>query len=101
MAFLKADETTTAILNKYTNLPNVYLPDLAAKLVKHTKINNHAIDPIDGKQPFYRLIYSPRPVKLKILKTYIKICLANSFIKSSKFSANVPILVVRKLNGNL
>ena len=50
------------------------------KLLKHTRINNHVLKLEKGKQLLFNLIYSLGPVELEILKTYIKINLANGFI---------------------
>ena len=47
---------------------------------KNTGINKHAIKLEEGKQPFYEPIYSPRPVELETLKTYIKTYLKTGFI---------------------
>lgn len=46
---LKTNKVFTAIPNKYVDFADVFLLDLAAKLLEHTKINKHAIDFIDGK----------------------------------------------------
>ena len=48
----------------------------------------------------YWPIYSPRPVKLEIFKTYIKSNLANSFILLLKSSAKAWILFVKKLDSS-
>ena len=70
-------------------------------LPKRLRINEHAIKLEDGKQPSYGQIYSLGPVELEILKTYIEINLANSFIRSLNFFASALILFVRKPNSSL
>lgn len=96
---LLADKVT--ILNKYLNFNNVFLKESATKLPKYSDINKHVIDLEPSNQPFYNLIYSLGPIKLKTLKTYIKINLTNCFIWSSKSPAEAFILFVRKLNSSL
>ena len=58
--------------------------DFAIKLLEQNKINEHFINLLGDKQVHYSLIYSLRLVKLKILKTYIKTNLTNSFIRFFK-----------------
>ena len=50
------------------------------ELSKYIGINNYIIKLEKSKQIFFRSIYNLKLVELKILKTYIKINLANSFI---------------------
>lgn len=78
--FLKAYQAANSILFKYADFANVFFNDLVAKLSKHIKIKDYTINLIKGYQPFYRPIYSLVQLELEILKTYIKIDLANSFI---------------------
>ena len=98
---LIAKEVPTKISTKYLNFADIFSPDLASKLFKQTKINDHAIKLIDGQQPPYGSIYSLGPVELETLKTYIEINLANGFIKPFKSSAGLFILFDRKLDGFL
>ena len=86
---------------KYLNFADVFLKKLANVLPKRTKVNEHAIELEEGKQPPYKLIYSLRPVELKTLKTYIKTNLANGFIRALKSPASSPILFVHKPNSSL
>ena len=74
--------------------------DFIAKLPKHTGINNYFINLINIKQPFYDPIYSLKLLEFEILKTYIKINLANNFIRPSKLFANTPILSIYKKNSS-
>ena len=98
---LKANEALTSILLKYVDFADVFSNDLTAKLLENTRTNDHAINLIKKQQLFYRSIYNLKPVKLKTLKTYIETKLAISFIKSFKFVISVPILFVKKPDGNL
>ena len=41
-------EALMKISNKYVNLADVFFLDLASKLLKHTKINNHTIKLVDS-----------------------------------------------------
>ncbi len=47
IAHLKADETSTKVPSEYADFANVFLPKLAAKLLEHTGINDHAIELVD------------------------------------------------------
>ena len=91
-----AEKTPTKVPAKYSDFADVFSPDLTTELSEHTKINTHAIDLEEGKQPLYGPIYSLGLVELEILKTYIEINLANGFIRPSKFSAGAPILFDKK-----
>lgn len=86
---------------KYADFADIFFRNLAAKLLEHTKINNHVIDLVLGQQSPYRLIYSLKSIELEILITYIKINVANGFIRLSKSLAGTLILFVIKPNGSL
>ena len=88
------------VLAKYFNFADVFLEESTNVLLKQNGVNKYITKLKQGKQSLYRLIYSLRPVKFKIVKTYIKINLANGFIKASKLPADAPILFVCKLNGS-
>ena len=74
---------------------------MESKLPKHTEINDHAIELVDGQQPSYGPIYSLGPVELETLKAYIETNLANGFMRPSKSPAGAPILFDRKSDGFL
>ena len=99
VALLMSEET--GILNKYSDISNVFSLKSAAELPKHIGINNHPINMLNNKQLPYSLIYSLRPMKLEILKTYIKANLASNFIRLSKFPSDTLILFVQKKDGSL
>ena len=77
---------------EYSNYSNVFLAENATELPKNTGMNEHAIKLEKDKQPLFGPIYSLNPVKLEMLKTYIKTNLANGFIRPSKFPTGAPIL---------
>ena len=54
--------------------------ELAIELPENTRINEHVIELIDGKQLLYGPIYALSPVKLKTLKAYIETHLKTGFI---------------------
>ena len=80
------------ILAEYLDFADVFFLDLTSELLKHTRINNHAIKLVDGQQPLYKPIYNLKPVELETLKAYIETNLANKFIRLFKSPANTPIL---------
>lgn len=68
------------------------LAKLELKLLEYNNINDHTIKLMESKQLFYELIYSLGLIKLKTLKTYIKIYLKVDFIQLFKSSAEALIL---------
>ena len=101
IAHLKADKAFTKVPNKYANFANVFLSKLVTELPEYTEINNHTIKLIDNEQLPYGLIYSLRPVKLEMLKIYLKNNLVNSSIRFSKSLFGVPIFFDKKLDRSL
>ena len=98
---LIAKEALTKVSAEYSDFADVFSPNLASELPKHTEINDHAIKLVNGQQPPYGPIYSLEPVELKTLKAYIVTNLVNGFIRPSKSPAGAPILFDRKSNGSL
>lgn len=49
IASLKVNDTPTIMFLKYFNFVDVFSLELAAKLLKYTRINNYAINFVDGK----------------------------------------------------
>ena len=98
---LIAEEAPTKIPAKYSDFTDVFSPDLASELPKHTRIIDYAIELVDGQQPPYGPIYSLGPVELETLKTYIKTNLANGFIRPSKSPVGTLILFDRKSDNSL
>ena len=68
------------ISTKYSNFSNFFLEKKALILSKGINLNQYAIELQYGQQLSDKLIYSLGLIKLKTLKIYIKINLANSFI---------------------
>ena len=99
IASLDVEEVT--VPTQYSDYTDVFSKDSAKELPKHTGINDHAIDLVEGKQPPYGPIYSLLPVKLETLKTYIKTNLASGFIRPSKSPAGAPIFFIQKGDGSL
>ena len=65
---LIAEEAFIKVIAKYSNFEDVFFLDLAFKLPKHTRINNHAIKLVDGQQPPYRPIFNLKLMELETLK---------------------------------
>ena len=65
---------------EYFDYSNIFLVKNIIKLLENIEINKNAIKLKKDKQLLFGLIYSLKLIKLKILKTYIKINLANGFI---------------------
>ena len=95
------DKAPTEVLAKYSDYSNIFLLENEVELPKNTKMNEHAIELKEGKQPPFGLIYSLGPIKLETLKTYIKTNLVNGFIRLSKSLIGVPILFDKKPDKNL
>ena len=94
------DKASTGVPADYFDYSNVFLAENIVELPKNIGINKHAIKLEGGKQSSFRFIYNLRPVKLETLKTYIKINLANSFIRLSKSSTGAFILFDKKPDGS-
>ena len=88
------------ILIEYSNLNNIFLVENVAKFLKYTGINDHIIKLKEDKQQLFGLIYSREPVELEILKTYIKINLANNFIWPSNCLTKASTLFDWKSDRN-
>lgn len=101
MAPINTDKNSITILSEYTNFITVFSLGLVADLQDHTKINNYAIELIDGNHQLSNLIENLEPVELEILKAYRKINLANGFMRLSKFPVGILIFFILKLNNNL
>ena len=92
IALLKTEKIN--IYRKYFDFANIFSSNDVVELLEYTNIKDYLIDLIDDKQLLYSLIYSIKLVKLKILKTYVKIMLASGFFQLFKFSATISILFV-------
>ena len=60
------------VLAEYFNYSKVFSVKNTAKLSKYFKMNNYPIKLEVNKQPAFRPIYNLEPVKLEILKMYIR-----------------------------
>ena len=92
-------EAPTKVPAKYLNFTDLFFSDLAFKLPKYIRINNHAIKLVNGQKLLYKPIYSQEPVELETLKAYIKTNLVNRFIRPSKSPAGALILFEWKLDS--
>ena len=99
IALLLAEKVT--IPEEYSDFANIFSKKLVGVLSECMGINKKVMELQKSKQPPYGLIYSLGQVKLKILKTYIKINWDNNFIRPSKFPAETPIIIVQKPNNSL
>ena len=95
------DKTLTEIPAEYFNYSNVFLVENTVELSENIGINKYAIKLEEDKQPLFGPIYSLELVKLETVKTYIKINLANGFIRPFKSSAKAPIFFDRKPDRSL
>ena len=98
---LIAKEAPTTVSTEYLDFVDIFSPDLASELPEHIRINDHAIELVEGQQPPYGPICSLGSVELETLKAYIETNLANGFIRPSKSPAGAPILFDRKSDGSL
>ena len=89
------------ILDKYLDFVNIFLEEKVLVLPERIKLNEHAINLEDSKQPLYGPIYSLGLVKLETLKTYNETYLKTGFIWPSKSPAGASILFDKKPDGSL
>ncbi len=101
IAHLKVNEALTEVFSEYANFADIFSSKLTLELLKYTSINDNAIELVDNWQPSYCSINSLGLIELKILKTYIKNNLANSFIRSFKFLGKPPIFFNKKPDRSL
>lgn len=94
LASLLADKAPTILLLKYSKFANIFSLKSVAKVFKYIGINNYAINLVEDQQLLYKPIYCLESIELELLKIYIKINLAKSFICSFKSSVDTPILFV-------
>lgn len=88
------------VLAIYLSFINLFLKKLVVEFFNSFDINEHLINLKLNKELLYGSIYSLGLVKLKTLKTNIKINLVNGFIWSPKSSVKVSILFVQKRDCN-
>ena len=89
------NKTFTNILTKYFNCSNIFLMQNIIKLLKYIIINDYIINLKKDKQLFLEFIYNLKLMKLKMLKIYIKINLANNFIELSKSLIKILIFLIK------
>ena len=65
------DEASTAVLAEYSDYSNIFSLKYMVEHLEYTKINDYAIKLEEDMQPSFSPIYSLKPIKLDILKTYI------------------------------
>ena len=95
------DKAFTEVLTEYSDYSNIFSAENAVELPENTEMNEHAIELEEDKQLPFGPIYSLGPVEWETLKNYLKINLANSFIRPFKSLARAPILFNRKPDGSL
>lgn len=50
-AALRVNKTPTTVLSEFFNFADIFFLKLVVELLEYTKINNHVIDLVGGKQP--------------------------------------------------
>ena len=95
------DKAPIEVLAEYFDYNNVFLVENAVELPENTRINEHAIELKESKQPSFGPIYNLGPVELETLKTYIETNLNNSFIRPSKSPAGTSIFFDQKPDRSL
>ena len=75
------NKASIEVLAEYSNYSNIFSAENAAELPENTRMNEHAIELEEDKQPSFGPIYNLGPVELETLKTYIKTNLANGLIQ--------------------
>ena len=92
--------TEVIVTTEYLDFAEIFLEMSANILLEQIGVNEHATKSEKGKQLLYRPIHSLEPVELKTFKTYIKINLANGFVRTLKSPSNTPILFICKPDGS-
>ena len=68
------------ILVEYFNYNNIFIVKNIVEFLKYIEINDYTIKLNKDKQLFFRFIYNLEPIKLEILKIFIKTNINNCFI---------------------
>ena len=92
------DKALTEVLVEHFDYSDVFSAEYIAELPKNIRLNEYAIKLEEDKQLFFGPMYNLEPIKLEILKTYIKTNLANNFIWPFKSPAKAFILFNKKPN---
>ena len=87
---LIVEEAPIKVPAKYSDFANVISPDLASKLPKHTGINDHAIELVEGQQPPYGPIHSLESVELETLKAYIEPTWPTGLLDPQSYPPELP-----------
>lgn len=98
---LEQNKTLIEVLTKYFNYANIFSFDPVIELHKNKNINKYAIKLIKREKSSYRSIYSFNPMKLEILKVYIKLHLKTRFIQPFKSPISILIYLNKKLENSL
>lgn len=80
LGLLLADKGLFKVSYKSFDYADIFSSKLAIRLSEYIGMNNNTIELEEGKQPFYGPIDSLDPLKLEILKTYIKTYQKTGFI---------------------
>lgn len=88
------------ILAIYSNFTNFLLKKRVEVLLKYIRANKHAIELKKDKKLLHGSIYWRKIVELKTFNIYIKINLANNFIKTSKLLARTLIYFIKEPDGS-
>lgn len=95
---LQIKEAPTIVISEYFNFADIFTSQMVAKLPKHTRIDDYAINLVKNRQSSYAFIYCQRKIELETLKIYIKTNLPNAIKKSCTSPTNIPIIFVLKFD---
>ena len=101
IAAFNTNKAFVIVLAEYSDFKDVFSKKSFTVLPAYTEINTYVINLEEDRLPPYGPIYSLKLMKLETLKIYIKTNLANSFIRLSKSSVDVPILFEKNSDGSL
>ena len=93
--------TKVIVLAKYLSFTDIYLKQLIVEFLEYSYINKYIINLEEDKQLFYKPIYSFKPIKLEIFKTYINSNRANNFINLCQSLTKAPILFIKISESSL
>ncbi len=71
IAHLKVDGALPKVPSEYADFADKFSPKFVLELSEHIRINNHAIELVDDRQPLYGPIYSLGLVELETSKAFV------------------------------
>ena len=97
---LKSD-TPPTVPTYLTAYQDVFDNKAAGMVPEHGRLNDHAIDVVEDKEPPYGPLYNLSQTELQVLREYLEDATEKGWIRRSTSPAGAPVLFVPKKDGGL